>query len=574
MSQFHTVPALSAPSAPPSGSGRELIRWIGTSNPFYVISAALFLAGLWISFGDQAQEEDTWALMTGLSGYTLLLAVAAGLLVRFGYVWDDLRTVLLLVVLMFLATSVTFDDLLYENPQLGVACNLLGLLWAVVVSEGILRAIRLRLPVWFRLPYYLILGLFFLYPLAISPLLEQHRGERLMWALFGFSPAAGLVFLTLLPAIRRGPAYILHNGSPWRWPLYPWVLFGVLAAAVPGRAYFLCWMMHPIAFADVNLLIFGPYFLVPFGLSLCVLLLEFGIVSGRRNVLRSALVAPVLLVVLALAGHQSHAIYQEFLDIFSSRLGGHPLFLTLFAAAGFYVYAACRRVPLALDGLTTALVALALVRRSNVTLEQFVTPQAALLLATAVQVTLAFRQRSSWRCLLGSAGLVALAAMTFPGAPRLSPLRGLVIYHQLLMTVLIVGGVFDDPIGRLLRNIGTVWMALTCVLVIFVPLTSPETIPTWLLVVYPPIVAVFLAGYGLLLGHKPMVAGAGLISAVWLASAGWRVYRTLRLVITGLDYMTIGLILLAVAIAISLSKATGRTRWIAARQEKMSNTMD
>mgnify|MGYP000126314188 CR=1 FL=1 len=33
-------------------------------------------------------------------------------LVRFGNVWDDVRTVLLLVVLMFLATSVTFDDVL------------------------------------------------------------------------------------------------------------------------------------------------------------------------------------------------------------------------------------------------------------------------------------------------------------------------------------------------------------------------------------------------------------------------------------------------------------------------------
>jgi hypothetical protein len=202
------------PAPARGGGGRELIRWICTSNPFYVISAVLFLAGLLISFGDQAEEEDTWALMTGLGGYTLLLAVTAGLLVRFGHVWDDVRTVLLLVVLMFLATSVTFDDVLYEHPALGSACCLLGLAWAVTVTEGVLRAIQLRLPGWFRLPYYLILGLFFLYPLAVAPLLEQQRSETLMWALFGFAPMAGLCFLTLLPAIRRGPAYVLHNGSP------------------------------------------------------------------------------------------------------------------------------------------------------------------------------------------------------------------------------------------------------------------------------------------------------------------------------------------------------------------------
>ena len=41
----------------------------------------------------------------------------AGLrLVRFGNVWEDVRTVLLLVVVMFLATSVTFDDLFVAQP--------------------------------------------------------------------------------------------------------------------------------------------------------------------------------------------------------------------------------------------------------------------------------------------------------------------------------------------------------------------------------------------------------------------------------------------------------------------------
>jgi hypothetical protein len=144
----------------------------------------------------------------------------------------------------------------------------------------------------------------------------------------------------------------------------------------------------------------------------------------------------------------------------------------------------------------------------------------------------------------------------------------------LLMTVLILGAVFDDPLGRLLRTIGTLWMAVTCSLVILVPLTAPASIPPWLLVVYPPIVAVFLAGYGLLLGHKPMIAGAGLISALWLASAGWRGYRALRLAITGLDYMAVGLALFALAIAISIAKSTARSRWIAARQEKVPEIMD
>src|SRR3712207_2980590 len=107
MSHVAEVRARSAP--PLMLGGRELIRWVCTKNPFYALSAALFLVGLWVSFGEQAEAEDSLALLFGLSGYTVLLAVTGCLLVRFAGVWDDVRTVLLLVVLMFLATSFTFD---------------------------------------------------------------------------------------------------------------------------------------------------------------------------------------------------------------------------------------------------------------------------------------------------------------------------------------------------------------------------------------------------------------------------------------------------------------------------------
>jgi hypothetical protein len=268
---------------PPLARTRGAIRWICTKNPFYVISAGLFLAGLWISFGDQsqAQDEETWALMSWLAGYTLLLAGTAFLLVRYAKVWDDARTVLLLTVLMFLATSVTFDEVFVRAPDLGIACNLMGLGFAMAVSEGLLRGIRLALPAGFRVPYYLILALFFLYPLALIDLVDEPHNELQMWRVFGFAAAAGLVFLTLLPAIRRGADYVQGNGSPWRWPLYPWTLFGLLALAVPARALLLCYSMHRPAGEFQGQLIFGLYFLVPFGFAVAVLLLEIGLESRR-----------------------------------------------------------------------------------------------------------------------------------------------------------------------------------------------------------------------------------------------------------------------------------------------------
>src|SRR5262249_11803675 len=161
-------------------------------NPFYVLSAALFLAGVRMSFGDPQQAANPWALMSWLVGYTLLLAGTAYLLVRFANVWDDARTVLLLVVLMFLSPSVTFDVTLVDDavanaPGRGIICNLLGLLLACLVSEGLLRGIRLRLPAWYRAPYYLLLALFFLYPLALTPLVREPHSEMQMWLLFGFT---------------------------------------------------------------------------------------------------------------------------------------------------------------------------------------------------------------------------------------------------------------------------------------------------------------------------------------------------------------------------------------------------
>src|SRR5262245_50452134 len=107
--------------------------WVCTKNPFYAISAALMLLGLWISFGNQTNDLENCLLMGGLAAHTLLLAVTAMMLVRFLNLWDDARTVMLLVVLMFLATSVTFDYLLIADPQRGAGFNLFGLGLSILV---------------------------------------------------------------------------------------------------------------------------------------------------------------------------------------------------------------------------------------------------------------------------------------------------------------------------------------------------------------------------------------------------------------------------------------------------------
>lgn len=434
------VPAPPEPDPAPADPGRTPLDWVATSNPFYVISAALFLFGLRVSFGQPGRETDAWALSGGLAGYTLLLAGAAFLLVRFARVWNDVRTVLLLVVLMFLATSVTFDELLVLDPGRGRWYFLGELGFAVALSELLLRGIGLKLPVLFRVPYHLTLALFFLYPLALAPLVRDPHGELLLWGLWGFAPVAGLVFLTLLPAVRRGAAYTRDNGSPWPWPYYPWSVFVFLAAAVCGRAFLLCWSFHLLPGGS---LVFGPYFLAPFVLAVAVVVLELGIVSRHRTTRVVGLALPFAAVMLSGTGHGAGGIYAEFLGHFAARLGGSPLFVALVAAAAFYGYAWLRGVRFASEGLTLALAGLAFVKPDALDFPHATAPQPVLLVAAVLlQVAVAVLRRDWWRVVLGGAvllaGLGVLAVRAYLKLRELVPGLDYIVLGLLLLPVAVL----------------------------------------------------------------------------------------------------------------------------------------
>ena len=336
---------------------RGLLRLVYTNNPFYVVSAFLILWGLRASFDTGGGAVEAGKLMAGLAGYTLLLALAAWFLIRFGGVWEDVRTILLVVVLMLLAISISPDETLaFERTAAGWYL-VWGLAFAVAVSEGLLWGMRLRLRACFRVPYYLILALFFLYPLALSPLLDDPDDPVLHWGLFGFSTVAGVIFLTLLPAVRRRPRYVRDSGSPWWWPWYPWTLFGLLAAGVCVRAYCLCVSFHPV---KGEATIFGFYFLVPVLLAVNVLVLEIGLVSRLKRVMLAAVIAPAGLLAIAATASAGATADMGFLERFTDTLGAYPLFLTLIAVNVFYAVAAFRRVPYAGEALAAALAAFAL----------------------------------------------------------------------------------------------------------------------------------------------------------------------------------------------------------------------
>ena len=545
----------------PAGRGKPdlLVRLLTrayTSNPFYVLSADLVFVGLRMSLDTSGKTFETHALMLSLLGYTLLLATTACLLIRLGGVWDDTRTLLLLVVTMFLAVSVTFDETLAGNPRLGKNLYLGGLLFAIAVSEGVLRSIRLRLPAVFRLPYYLILSLFFLYPVALTPLLGDPDRPAIQWAIFGFSPVAGVAFLSLLPAVRRGRLSVASNGSPWGYPVYPWVVFGLLGAAVCGRAYYLCISFHFVGKSDS---IFGLYFLVPFLLAADLLLMEAGIVSRSVRVQVSSLVALPGLTFLSAMGHRVDPVYQGFLTTFMGALGASPLFLTL-AAVVIVCVAAVRRLPFALEAMTCSLLVLSLAGRRTLDFGGLTTPQPLLLFAVAaLQLGLALRLKASWRFLVGAIALTGAVAI---GTDRVGwhGLQAVVAVHIMLAALMAVGVLFDDALSRFLAGVGAALLNLACLSALW---TDPgyAELPPILVLAYPVVLGLVGIAYGHATGSRAyLVAGwAGILG--WLAAVGWQGYGQLRRRLVGLDWIIVGLAFFGLAAVISLAKAGVWSSW-------------
>ena len=427
---------------------RGLVRFLYSSNPFYILSADLVFVGLRLSFGPGGPAARTWALGFSLAGYTLLLATTACFLIRVGKLWDDLRSLLLLIVMMFLAIATSGDDTMAADPRRGAIGYLVGFVFAGVVTECVLQTIRLRLPGWYRAAYHAILTVVFLYPIALAPFLSEPESPRLQWALFGFSPLAALALCLLVPAAKRGAAYVAKNGSPWRWPLYPWSLFFVMAGGVGVRCYSLCVSFH---YVNGSRTIFGPYFLVPLGLAVSLIWLEIGIAGRRLGVMFLASVTPFLLAFLATTGHRYEPIYMNFLDTFRHTLGGTPFYLTVVAAVYFLAYAVVRRVPAAWDLLSLAFVVLAAVGPRSLDLNELV-PLRPLPLAAAglVMGSIAWRKRHSGRALF--AGLLLAAAGTRAYISIWSSAEWIVIGLQFLVVAwMTVGAAFGDEVGRFAR---------------------------------------------------------------------------------------------------------------------------
>ncbi len=529
----------------------QITRFVASHNPFYAVSAGLVFYGLRLTFAERPGPSYSLILAGCLGAYVVLLALTAVVLRHFGTLWEDVRTLVVLVVLLFPAISVSFDDVLVSNPEFGVRLYFAGAAFAVVVSEGLIRALCVRLPPGYRIPYHLLLALFFLYPPLVAAHSAQPGSPMLQWLMFGFAPTVGAVLLSLLPAVRRGAAYASRNGTPWEWPLYPGTLFAVLVLCSVGRTYYLCRSFHFVGDREG---IFAPYFYMPILLAVAAVVVVGAERSGSRAARRTALLLPWVAVMTSHVNPTRDVVFAEFMEQYREVFSTMPPAAALWGAAAFYGLATIAGVRSARSHLTAALLIASVVGPDTTSFDRLADPTApAIGIAAMVELVPGLIGRRVGACLLGI-GCSALFA--YVGSAQASAIRWFVSYH-------VVIGMCAVASARLRGRSATAFRAAA---VLLLPAATAQSLAPQRFVLFADLPHSAAAGYGFgasLFAATLAVAtsrrlwhfGAWSVLGEILAWYGAYGYARLRSSIAGLDALSLGLASFAAAVFVSAAKA-------------------
>ena len=530
-----------------------LVRLLYTQNPFYLIGTFLILFGLQQCFGSDPSLSASGMLVVLLAAYTLLLAGVAAVIIRCGQVWDDARTILLVIVLLFFMLSASLDVHLLHQPLGGTFLLGAGLAFSLLVSEGLLRTLRISLAARYRGPFYLMLAILFLYPLAPAWLSYYGLGAARSWVLFAFPTIAGLALLTLLPAARTRREDEPATGTPWRWPFFPWSLFVYLTIGLAIRSWWLAFSFEP---AKENDDYFQPYFLLPLLLAWSALVLEMGLARRRQGAIACGLALPLVSLVLSFIGPGKTLAQVAFLERLAML--GTPAQLAVWSLLLFYLWAWLRHVRAA-EGFLIALGVLsAFVGRDTFDWWSLSQPHPLPLAAVAAGLfVMAIVRQSSWRAVAAGAMLtlgVHLAGVDFPAAG--GEVFQFVRWHAPLVALLAVTAVFNDELARKLRSVA--WRAAPClalVAAVVYPWSMRELNPVVLASYLWLLLLVSIALWGRQKEVAPLSA-AFITAGANLLGSGQHVYWLLAQtpLVDGLPWLAGGLVAVAVAFVISLLK--------------------
>jgi len=554
------------PTKPPAANPAvSLARLLYTQNPFYLIGTLLVLVGLQQCFGKESTLATSGTLVGMLAGYTLLLAAIATVIIRFGQIWDDARTILLVIVLLFFMLSTSLDfHLLFtlEPPTPGSLLLGGGWLFSVVLSELLLRFLRIGLAARYRWPYYLILTLLFGYPVLLAWIdwYGWHAGRS--WALLAFPAAGAAALLALLPAARTRARREPASGTPWIWPYYPWSLFVYLTIGLAIRSWWLTISFEPAKGAEMC---FKPYFLFPLVVAWSALIVEMGRARYSLGAMAAGTLLPLAGLLVAFPGPAQNSVEAVFL----SRLAalGSPPQLVVWSMLAFYGWAWLRRVPAAEAFLLVLGLFSSLLGRHTVDWHTLTLPQPLAVAAVAgLLIVQAICRESSWRAL--AAGSLVVVTARFAGARLGGDSLWFWQWHGPLAAALLLPAVFNDPLAQLLRQAAWRLAPLAALVAAAVYPVALRNLPEGALSGY---LAVLLLASVVLWRREQEVAplaAAGVTLAANLLSH-WRpayLWLSESPLAGGLPWLAGGLGLVLLALTISLLKMglwRGTWRWLA-----------
>jgi hypothetical protein len=436
-----------------------------SQNPFYLLSVCFVLHGTGIWYRANAGTHSPWILTAIIAAYILMMAGVGFCIVRWGRVWDDARSILLILLALFLELGMTADDVLIGDRATGRAMALVAWLVSATVSEFILVGLRIRLGALYRIPFHLLLATILLYPIAIVRGDYPHNVEQNNLAIFLFSPIVTAILVALVPAVRRGASYVKDNGTPWMWPLFPWSLFVFLATIALFRSYALCLSFDPVL--DISWVAalqlhnsFGGIYFAPILLAVAILCLEGFLSTGSDGVRRVGLLLPFLATVCASPGIWTSPLYLQVVEQIAGRVGP-PVWLTVLGSSVLLMYAVCRRIRSSEIALSTSLVLLAFTGSGDSGLRSFDDPsQLPLILAAVIQVWTGWGQQASVKVFAGLLCCGVLIRSLLPTDDTF--LLVVATWYLSLAVVLLVGLGMDDSFAKVLRNSAGLMLMATC----------------------------------------------------------------------------------------------------------------
>ncbi|MGB6041691.1 MAG: hypothetical protein WBF93_00925 [Pirellulales bacterium] len=535
-----------------SGFGKRLVA----VNPSYLISACAVLYGLQISVAARDGLQVGWQLMSSIAGYSLLLTLACWVIVRWGQVWDDARSIFLILVFVQLALAISIDAITVKDPLWGLIYGLVGLTFCVHTSEGLLHSLSIRLGRQYRMGLYLLLGLIFLYPTCLGYCAMQEDAAWLRYMRMGvllFPILGGLFLLSLWPAARSAGRSDAPSGTPWNWPWYPWTLFAGLCCALALRSVAISY-----GFEAMQTRRFGwrPYFLIPLMLASAVLVLEMAIVRRHLRAQMFATVLPLLLVVPALPGGFTGGPARANLQLLEA-FGMPPIRITLCALIAFYAMGWLRRLRWAESCFVLCCLMLSMVSSRTMSIVMLTWPQRWMFVALGLTlVVIGLVQRSTIRAVIGL--LIALAPFCVKGWGAASlAVSSYYVLHMAVLAVLILGLLFDDELGCQIRKLATIAIPLAAVFAaVAYDFLFPD-IPVAVNRFYVSCLASLALCYWLQIKHvRSLLSSLATISVLCFMQIRpmYDVLEQSRLG-GGLQWLVFGLIMLLLGVAVSFAKA-------------------